>query len=194
MDKQKNNKASFRLSSSSSFINKKQLLELLPHKGKMHLLDRIVSYDLEKRTVTAEVDIKKNSIFYDKKLGGIPSYVSFEYIAQTISALSGIEGNVKGEPVKPGVLLSVNGYSCSVGLFEPGDKVRIEITETCTLDTVLTYDGKVFIEGGTKQSLTGGISSDSADEVKTVSEPVISSQITVMEIDDMTNLGKRRQI
>lgn len=134
-----------RLTRTSSRINKQQLLELLPHKGKMHLLDRIISYDLDKRTVASEIDVTEQSFFYDEKIGGVPSYVSFEYIAQTISSLSGIEGNVKGEPVKPGVLLSVNGYKCSVPFFAPGTKVRVEITETCTLDNVLTYDGKVYM-------------------------------------------------
>lgn len=162
-----------RLTRTSCRINKEQLLELLPHKGKMHLLDRIISYDLDKRIVTSEIDVTEQSFFYDEKIGGVPSYVSFEYIAQTISALSGIEGNVKGEPVKPGVLLSVNGYKCTVPFFAPGTKVRIEITETCTLDNVLTYDGKVFISTGTD------------------SDPVITSQITVMEIEDMESLEKQ---
>ena len=78
-----------------------ELINLLPHKGKMFLLDHLTQHDTVARTLESESLVTKNHIFYDEALDGIPSHVAFELIAQSISALSGVTGCERGEPAKP---------------------------------------------------------------------------------------------
>ena len=65
-------------------IEKDLLVELLPHKGKMFLLSRVTQHDVEKLTVTVETDINEDFIFYEKESNAIPSWCSFEIMAQAI--------------------------------------------------------------------------------------------------------------
>lgn len=69
------------------FDTKESVCELVPHKGKMFLLDRVRNYDLKKHTITTEIDITRNNMFYEEDLGGVPVWVAFEFMAQSVSAL-----------------------------------------------------------------------------------------------------------
>ena len=82
------------------FKTRDEIATLVPHKGKMLLLDRIQGFDLQEITITTQVDISADCMFYSEELGGVPSYVAFEYMAQSISALSGKIGALKGVSVK----------------------------------------------------------------------------------------------
>ena len=86
------------------FKTKEATSELVPHKGKMLLLDRVQNYSLEDVNITTEIDISRNSLFYEDDLDGIPAWVAFEYMAQSISALSGIYGRTKGDKPKVGFI------------------------------------------------------------------------------------------
>ena len=91
------------------FISENEIEEYLPHRGKMLLLSRIVSYDMEKHIITGEYDITKECIFYEKEGDGIPSWVSFELMAQTVCALTGIAHKLFGRKILPGMILSWRG-------------------------------------------------------------------------------------
>lgn len=93
------------------YKTRESVSELVPHKGKMLLLDRVQSYSIETVTITTEIDISRDSFFYEEELGGVPAWVAFEYMAQSISALSGIYGRSKGEKPKVGFIMSVSGLS-----------------------------------------------------------------------------------
>jgi len=76
-------------------IEKEELQTLIPHKGKMLLLSRVIEYDIE-HSVRAEYDITRNCLFYDPVLDGVPSWAGFEFIAQAVSVLTGIRKREKG--------------------------------------------------------------------------------------------------
>ena len=84
-----------------------QLINLLPHKSKMFLLDRLTQHDTDARTLESDSLVTKEHIFYDKEMDGVPSYVAFEMIAQSISALSGVTGYEIGNVFSGGE--TVNG-------------------------------------------------------------------------------------
>jgi predicted hotdog family 3-hydroxylacyl-ACP dehydratase len=149
-------------------IEGSELLTLVPHKGKMLLLSRIIDYDLEKRTLKSEYDIEPSCIFYDSDLGGVPSWVGFEFMAQSISALSGFTSKMKGEPPKVGVIMSVS----NIDIFYPVivSKAVIEIAEEVQLDKIFTFNCSVY--SGDTLSAKG--------------------QLTVMDIDNVETLIKRK--
>ncbi len=143
-----------------------QLINLVPHKSKMFLLDRLTQHDTQARTLESESLVTKEHIFYDKEIGGVPSYVAFEMIAQSISALSGVTGYENGKPPRPGFLLSLLNYSAKVPFFKAGTSVRVKIKKVDEMEDILTYSGEAF-------------SSENPEE------PVISTTVTVMETDDL---------
>ena len=148
-------------------IERESLINLLPHKGRMFLLDRAVSVDCQEQSIQTQVDVTENSMFYDADMGGIPSYVTFEYMAQSISALSGIDNSRKGLPPRVGVILSVSGFSTSVPVLKAGTTVSVSVRQQDIVDRVFSFICSAYA-GDTLVS---------------------TGKLTVMEIDDLKKLG-----
>ena len=143
-----------------------QLINLLPHKSKMFLLDRLTQHDTDARTLESDSLVTKEHIFYDKEMDGVPSYVAFEMIAQSISALSGVTGYEIGKPPRPGFLLSLLNYTAKVPFFLVVSCVRVCIRMVVEMEDILTYSGAPYFG-------------------EQPGEPVISTIVTVMETDDL---------
>jgi len=127
-------------------IEKEELQTLIPHTGKMLLLDRIIDYDIE-NSIRAQYNITKNCIFYDSILDGVPSWAGFEFIAQAISALTGIRKREKSEKPNIGFILSIPSMRMEIPLFKIGNSLEICAQEFDCTDTIYTFDGTIFIEG-----------------------------------------------
>ncbi|MCR5045524.1 MAG: 3-hydroxylacyl-ACP dehydratase [Treponema sp.] len=147
-------------------VPSEQLIKLVPHKSKMFLLDRLTQHDTEARTLESESLVSKDHIFYDKEIDGVPSYVAFEMIAQSISALSGVTGYEIGKPPRPGFLLSLLNYSSKVPFFKAGTSVHVKIKKVDEMQDIMTYSGEAFYS-------------------ECPNEPVITTIVTVMETDDL---------
>lgn len=145
-------------------IERDELAALLPHKGKMFLLSRLTEYDIEKRTLAAEYDITGDCIFYDPELGGIPGWVSFELMAQCISALSGLAGRERGEAPKPGFILSISAMDVKVPVLKAGTTVKVRIAEDMRMDMVFTFNCTAFL----------------------ANQRAASANLTVMDVEDIT--------
>ena len=126
---------------------------IIPHKGKMLLLSRIISYDLEEQTLYAEYDITENCIFYNPVIKGVPAWAGFEFLAQAIAALSGIRGHMSGEKPKIGYLLNVSSMQIDIHSFQAGNTVQINVKESGCMDQVYNFEGTIFLEG--KKVLNG---------------------------------------
>jgi len=146
------------------FDSKDLVSELVPHKGKMFLLDRIRDYDLNEKSITTEIDITRDNLFYEEELGGVPVWVAFEYMAQSVSALSGIYGRAKGEKPKTGFILSVNGFKADVPVFKQGKTVVVNVQEKIRVDQAVTFDGVAMV--GNKVVVTAKINTVEVDDSK----------------------------
>lgn len=129
------------------FKTRDAVSELVPHKGKMLLLDRVQSYSLEEISITTEIDITKETLFYDESLGGVPAWIAFEYMAQSISALSGIYGRTRGEKPKVGFIMSVTSFKTDVPVFKIGETVVVKVRQTIRMDMAVTFDGTASVGG-----------------------------------------------
>ena len=49
----------------AEFKTKAEVDQLVPHTGKMLLLDRVIRHDLNEVSIETEVDISENSMFYN---------------------------------------------------------------------------------------------------------------------------------
>ena len=146
------------------FKTKEATSELVPHKGKMLLLDRVQNYSIEDVNITTEIDISRNSLFYEDDLGGIPAWVAFEYMAQSISALSGIYGRTKGDKPKVGFIMSVSGFKADIPVFKDGETVVVTVHETVRMDKAVTFDGVAKV--GDKIAVTATLNTVEVDDPK----------------------------
>jgi len=126
-------------------IEKEELRTLIPHTGKMLLLDRIIDYDIE-HSIRAEYNITENCIFYDHVQDGVPSWVGFEFIAQAIAALTGIRKRARGEKPKIGFILSIPLVRMEIPFFKNGSLVEVRAKENDCTDMISTYEGEAFLE------------------------------------------------
>jgi predicted hotdog family 3-hydroxylacyl-ACP dehydratase len=127
-------------------IEQEEIKTLIPHKGKMLLLSRVIEYDIE-HSIRAEYDITKDCLFYDPAAEGVPAWVGFEFMAQAISVLTGIRKRENGEKPQIGFILSVPSIRMEIPLFKCGSSVEVRVKETDCTDMIYTFDGAAFLEG-----------------------------------------------
>jgi len=133
-------------------IEREELQTLIPHRGKMMLLNRVIEYDIE-HSIRAEYTINRNCIFYDPVLDGVPAWVGFEFMAQALSALTGIRKRAKGEKPNFGFILSIPSMRMEIPLFKNDSIVEIHAKEIDCMDMIYTFEGKIFLEN--KQVMEG---------------------------------------
>lgn len=155
------------------FIDRDELINLLPHKGKMFLLSRVTQHDVNVHTITTEYDITEDCIFYEKEFDGVPSWVGFEFMAQGISALTGITNRIKGREPLPGFILSVMEFKAEVGFLKNNTTIQMKIKEDYREEESHIY--RYLCE----------LYASKEDKV-----PCVTAKITVMETEDIHSLFK----
>lgn len=80
----------------------KDVAPLLPHSGKMVLLDEIIAYN--DQSLCAHAYIGSHHIFLQED-GTVPAWMAVEIMAQCIAALEGCHAHNQGEAVRLGFLL-----------------------------------------------------------------------------------------
>jgi len=95
---------------------------VLPHVGRMLLLDELSDHGLEH--VTCGVTIRAGTTFCDG-VSGVPAWVGLEYMAQACCAFSGIEEVRAGSKPSIGLLLGSRSYQSEAEWFPLGATLRI---------------------------------------------------------------------
>ena len=90
--------------------------ELVPHRGPMCLLDRVV--DAGDEHFVAEVTVPDGGVFGDS--GGVGAWVGIEYMAQAVAAWAGWRARERGGSPKIGLLLGTRNYTSVISRFAPG--------------------------------------------------------------------------
>jgi predicted hotdog family 3-hydroxylacyl-ACP dehydratase len=112
--------------------------ELLPHRGAMLLLDRVLSGD--ESAVVAELAVPEAAWYLDEQ-GGMPAWIGIELMAQAIAAHAALQGRLKGRPPKRGVLLGCRAYRASVPRAAAGARLKVSAKMTFTDESGLgAYD------------------------------------------------------
>jgi predicted hotdog family 3-hydroxylacyl-ACP dehydratase len=139
---------------------------LVPHSGAMLLLDRVLEADTE--SLRAEVRIHAGSQFAGD--GGVGSWVGVEYMAQAVAAHAGYLAHLKGEPVKPGLLLGSRRYSTTRPLFPFGATLHVHVRQVLRGDNGLgAFECGIAIAAGAEHQ----------------GEAVASATLTVFQPDDV---------
>jgi predicted hotdog family 3-hydroxylacyl-ACP dehydratase len=119
--------------------------DLLPHSGRMVLLDRVLSVDAE--TLCAEVRLHPASMLAGER--GVGAWVGIEYMAQAIAAHAGWLARQDDALVKVGVLLGSRKYASSLDCFPPDCTLKVHVQRVLMADNGLgAFDCRIDIEGG----------------------------------------------
>lgn len=96
--------------------------DIVPHRGTMLFVHRLIHSDEE--CVAVEADIHADHVFAGDS--GVPSWAGVEYMAQAIAAWAGCRARRNNEPVRIGFLLGTRRYQCTWSQFPFGARLRIE--------------------------------------------------------------------
>lgn len=103
---------------------------IMPHKRNMVLISRVIAYDSKVGTLTAEVDINAQSMFFNHKTQQVPVWVGIEYMAQSIAALSGIYKKESSKILSSiGFIIGARNYKCFVNGFKINKTITIKVTQ-----------------------------------------------------------------
>ena len=94
---------------------------LLPHDRPMILIDRVINF--REDYIHASVRIHENSPFLEQ--GEVPSYVSLEYMAQTVGAWNGLLARQNNTAPKIGFLLGTRQLTLDIPSFKVGDDLEV---------------------------------------------------------------------
>ena len=110
--------------------------------------------DIPKKTIILELDITINDLLYDEKINGIPVWVGFEYMAQSISALSGIYDSSFGINPQIGFIVSITNFEAFTPFYKLGTTISIEVEEMMRVESAITFKGSVKENGNLLASST----------------------------------------
>jgi predicted hotdog family 3-hydroxylacyl-ACP dehydratase len=116
------------------------LEKLVPHRGKMLLLSKILSCEEKNNSLLASVDISRSSFFYDDTLNGVPVWVGFEYMAQAIAALNGKNDLAKEQEPGFGFILSVSNFIANTPCFKQNSTLLVYVEETFEFDNIFMFN------------------------------------------------------
>lgn len=114
----------------STVFENLDIRSLLPHSGRMVLLDRLLFADAEE--LRAEVTIRIDSLFCQPH--GVPAWVGVEYMAQAIAAYAGYSAKQRGEGVKIGFLLGTRRYEAGCAEFAIGSVLQVQVQKLLQAD------------------------------------------------------------
>lgn len=121
-------------------FNAIDVAELIPHSGKMVLLDRIIEYD--EHSLSAELIVRNDGLLGNEK--AVPAWAGIEYMAQTVAAYAGVMAKLAGEPVKLGFLLGTRHYCSNVAEFKTGSRLTVRVKQVIQDDTLGVFDCGIY--------------------------------------------------
>lgn len=95
---------------------------VLPHRGRMRLVEQVLTYDAD--SVAVALQVAADGLFH--KGNGVPAYVGIEYMAQAVACWAGAMARLQGRPQPLGFLLGSRRYQAEVPMFACGSHLRIE--------------------------------------------------------------------
>ena len=131
------------------------LERILPHRPPMIFIDEVIEYDLDKFSLSSAVLIKDDSMFFDKKLDGVPAWAGLEYIAQTIGALAGIYHRENGnhEP-RLGFIIGARKYENTVEYYKNKETYYIFVERQFYDSKLGNFTGIIKDAGGNQCAAT----------------------------------------
>ncbi len=119
------------------------ILDIIPHKPPMALIDRVVDFTADSITVT--VAITDQSLFFAN--GGVPSYVGIEYMAQAVAAWNGLMARQNNLSPGIGYLLGTRKMKLLIETFKEGSYLEIKGYCKFTDGEIASFDCSIHADG-----------------------------------------------
>jgi len=119
------------------------IAELLPHAGKMVLLDQVVEYDHQ--SLVATTVVRDDGLFGDGKT--VPAWLGIEYMAQTIAAQGGMMCYLAGKPIQLGFLLGTRRYVCNIANFKVGERLTVRVERILEDQGLAVFNCQILGDG-----------------------------------------------
>jgi predicted hotdog family 3-hydroxylacyl-ACP dehydratase len=118
--------------------------EVLPHRGIMLLVERVVTWDAEHAAVAATA---RRDAWYAED-GVMPSWIGIELMAQAIAAHVGLIARSQGRPPQRGVLLGTRQFRSSCTRFPAEQELLVTARVSYRDESGLgSYDAIIDLEG-----------------------------------------------
>jgi predicted hotdog family 3-hydroxylacyl-ACP dehydratase len=115
--------------------------DLLPHKGPICLLDRVIAAGDDVLVATAAFG-PESPFCRDGRVG---SWIGLECMAQAVGAWSGYQRLLRGVPPRIGFLLGTRRFDCHRPWLALGHVLRIEVRKVIEMDDGLgQFNGQIF--------------------------------------------------
>ncbi|MGB1016236.1 MAG: hypothetical protein ACPG4T_19020, partial [Nannocystaceae bacterium] len=114
--------------------------DLVPHRGKMLVIDAVKSWD--GGVLVCEATVAGESIFVDES-GQTPAMLALEQMAQTCAAFMGLRARESNEPVCIGYLLGCRSLELLTDVLTVGDSLSITVEQVGALQTMASFDCRV---------------------------------------------------
>ena len=109
----------------SSLNNFPPIEALLPHRGTMLLLDRVIAFEGD---TTQSEYVPRPDAWYANAQGHMPAWIGIELMAQTVAAHVGLLKHDDGKAPKQGALLGTRRYKARQAVFTAGQVLCIKST------------------------------------------------------------------
>lgn len=101
---------------------------LVPHSGKMVLLDEVLYYD--ETRLCARTQLRADNPLLAPGADGLPAYMALEIMAQGVAAWAGAHAADKGEPVRLGFLLGTRSLTWQRETIAVGTDLLIDVQQS----------------------------------------------------------------
>jgi predicted hotdog family 3-hydroxylacyl-ACP dehydratase len=97
--------------------------DLLPHTGRMILLDSVLEAEADR--IVCKLTVRPGGLFNDPD-GSLPAWCGVELMAQAVAAWAGWQGKHERRPVRLGFLLGTRHFQSNVEAFPAGSELAVE--------------------------------------------------------------------
>lgn len=127
-------------------MQKYNISDLLPHRPPMQLITAIESVDFDAQKLVARVDITTDDLMYDENIGGVPSWISLEYMAQAIGCFIGAADRAKDPNSVPGVgfVLGSRRLSVNIPAYIAGQSYFVHVSGLFCDKNIANFDCKIY--------------------------------------------------
>jgi predicted hotdog family 3-hydroxylacyl-ACP dehydratase len=148
---------------------------LLPHAGRMILLDRVTGVD--DNAIEAALQIHADNPFFESGRG-IAAHIAIEWMAQACGAFVGLEALRRNQPVRVGFLLGTRNFKAARPWFHAGETLGVRAE-------LIFRDG----ETGVFDCTVRGAAPVEAQAQLTLHQPADLAAVLASQGISMTDLG-----
>jgi predicted hotdog family 3-hydroxylacyl-ACP dehydratase len=141
-------------------LSKPALFAYTPHQGFMLFIDRLEEYSIESVSLRSTVAVTETSMLYDPETGLVPIWAGFEYMAQSIGLLAGLNAVEHGDKPNIGFIMGIRNFQAFSPGFRPGDNVEVNVRQIFRDGDVAVFEGKALVDG--REAACGVINTISA--------------------------------